>query len=126
MFIKFTNFDIRIVLNFDYTHYFFINHLIFITYDKIQFQFIKNIKNVIIQFFIYDIINLDCKFNNKRVILMILNVLYMFNINVNFFSIEKLLNINIKIIFYKKNCVLIQNNITLIDIRNCDLFILNF
>ena len=56
---------------------------------------------------------------------MIFNVLYIFDINVNLLSIKKLLNIDIKIIFYKKNYVLIQNNITLIDTRNRDLFFLN-
>ena len=56
---------------------------------------------------------------------MIFNVLYIFNINVNLLSIEKLLNVNIKIVFHKKNCALIQNNITLIDTRNRDLLFLN-
>ena len=49
----------------------------------------------------------------------------MLNINVNLFSIEKFLNVNIEIVFYKKNSVLIQNNIMLINIRNRDLFFLN-
>ena len=57
---------------------------------------------------------------------MIFNILYMLDINVSFFSIKKFLNINIEIVFYKKDCVLIQNNIILIDIRNRDLFFLNF
>ena len=106
-FIKFTNFDIRIILNFDYIRYFFIDRSIFIIYNKIQFRFIKNIENVKIQLFICDIINFNYNINNKRVILMIFNILHVLNINVNLFSIEKLLNINIKIVFYKKNCVLI-------------------
>ena len=50
----------------------------------------------------------------------------MLDINVNLFLIEKLSNVNIKIVFYKKNYGLIQNNIILIDIRNRDLFFLNF
>ena len=49
----------------------------------------------------------------------------MSNINVNLLSIEKLLNVDIKVVFYKKDYILIQNNIILIDIRNRDLFFLN-
>ena len=94
------------MLNFDYTRHFFIDYSIFIIYNKIQSQFIKDIENVKIQFFICDIINFNCNINDKRVILMIFNVLYMFNISVNLLSIKKLLNINIKIIFHKKNCAL--------------------
>ena len=45
-FIKFTNLDIRIILNFDCIYYSFINRSMFIIYDKIQSRFIKNIKNV--------------------------------------------------------------------------------
>ena len=45
-FINFMNFDILIMINFDCTRYFFIDYLIFIIYIKIQFRFIKNIKNV--------------------------------------------------------------------------------
>ena len=121
-FIKFMDFDIRIILNFDYIRYSFIDYSIFIIYDKIQFRFIKNIKNIKIQFLIYDIINFDYNINDKRIILMIFNTLYMLDMNINLFSIKKLLNINIEIIFHKKSCVLIQNNITLIDIRNRDFF----
>ena len=49
----------------------------------------------------------------------------MFDMNVNFLSIKKLLNVDIKIVFHKKDYVLIQNNITLINTRNRDLFFLN-
>ena len=101
------NFDIQIVINFDYTRYSFINYLIFIIYIKIQFRFIKNMKNVKIQFFVYDIINLDYNINDKRVILTIFNVLHVLDINVNLLSIKKFLNINIKVAFYKKDYVLI-------------------
>ena len=125
LFVNFINLDIRIIINFNYIRYFFINYSIFIIYIKIQSRFIKNIKNVKVQFFIYDIINLDCNVNNKRVILTIFNILHMLDMSVNFLSIKKLLNIDIKVVFYKKNCVLIQNNITLIDMRNRDLFFLN-
>ena len=107
LFIKFMNLDIRIMINFNYIHQFFIDYSIFIIYIKIQFRFIKNIKSVKIQFFICDIINLDYNVNNKRVILMIFNVLYMLDINVNFLLIKKILNVNIEIIFYKKDYILI-------------------
>ena len=50
----------------------------------------------------------------------------MLDINVNFLLIKKLLNINIKIVYHKKDYILTQNNITLIDTRNRDLFFLNF
>ena len=116
------NFDIRIMINFNYIRHFFIDYLIFIIYIKIQFRFIKNIKNIKIQFFIYDIINLNCNINNKRIIITIFNILYIFDINVNLLSIKKLLNVDIKIVFHKKDYILIQNNIILIDTRNRDFF----
>ena len=119
------NLDIRIMINFNYTRYSFIDRSIFIIYIKIQFRFIKNIKNVKVQFFICDIINLNYNINNKRVILTIFNVLHVFNININFLSIQKLLNVDIEIVFHKKDYALIQNNITLINTRNRDLFFLN-
>ena len=114
------------MINSDCTRHFFIDRSIFITYIKIQSRFIKDIESVKVQSLIYDIINFDCNVNNKRVILTIFNVLHIFDISVNLLSIKKLLNVDIKIVFYKKNCALIQNNITLIDTRNRDLFFLNF
>ena len=45
-FVKFTDLDIRIVLDFDCIRHSFIDHLIFIIYDKIQSRFIKEIENV--------------------------------------------------------------------------------
>ena len=57
---------------------------------------------------------------------MIFNVLHVLDISVNFLLIKKFLNVDIKIIFYKKNYVLIQNNIKLINTRNRDFFFLNF
>ena len=120
------NFDIRIVINFDYIRHFFIDYSIFIIYIKIQFRLIKNIEDVKVQSLIYDIINLDYNVNNKCIILMIFNVLHVLDINVNLLSIKKLLNINIEIVFYKKSYILIQDNITLINTRNHDLFFLNF
>ena len=38
---------------------------------------------------------------------MIFNVLHMLDINVNFLLIKKILNVNIEIIFYKKDYILI-------------------
>ena len=106
-FVKSMNLNIRIMINFDYIRHFFIDHLIFIIYIKIQSRPIKSIKNVKIQFLIYDIINFDYNVNNKRVILIILNVLYVFDMSVNLLSIKKLLNVDIEIVFHKKDCVLI-------------------
>ena len=40
------NLDIQIVINFNYTRYFFIDYLIFIIYIKIQFRFIKDIEDI--------------------------------------------------------------------------------
>ena len=57
--------------------------------------------------FFYDIINFNYNVNNKRVILIIFNVLYVLDINVNLLLIKKLLNVDIKIVFYKKDYVLI-------------------
>ena len=34
------------MINFDYIRYFFVDRLIFIIYIKIQFRFIKNIKDI--------------------------------------------------------------------------------
>ena len=79
------NFDVRIIIDFNFIRYFFIERSIFIIYIKIQFRFIKGIENVKVQFFVYDIINFNCNVNNKRVILTIFNILYMFDINIKFF-----------------------------------------
>ena len=107
LFVKFMNLDIRIIINFNYIRYFFIDYSIFIIYIKIQFRFIKSIKDVKVQSFVYDIINLDYNINDKRVILTIFNVLYVLDMNVNLLSIKKLLNVDIEIIFHKKDYVLI-------------------
>ena len=56
---------------------------------------------------------------------MIFNVLHVLDMNVNLLLIKKFLNVDIKIAFHKKDYILIQNNITLIDTRNRDLFFLN-
>ena len=107
LFVKFMDLDIRVIINFNYIRYFFIDRSMFIMYIKIQFRFIKGIENVKIQSFICDIINFDYNVNNKRIILMILNVLHVLDINVNLLSIKKFLNVDIEIVFYKKNYVLI-------------------
>ena len=56
---------------------------------------------------------------------MIFNVLHVLDMSVNFLSIKKFLDVDIEVVFYKKNYILIQNNIILIDTRNRDLFFLN-
>ena len=58
-FVKFINFDIRIMINFNCTRYSFVDYSIFIIYIKIQFRFIKDIEDIKTQFFVYDIINLN-------------------------------------------------------------------
>ena len=45
--------------------------------------------------------------------------------NINLLFIEKLLDIDIKIIFYKIDYTLIKNNLEFINIYNRDLFFLN-
>ena len=45
--------------------------------------------------------------------------------NVNLLSIDKLLNFDIVISFYKTECTLTKNDLKLIDTRNRDLFFLN-
>ena len=44
MTIDFINFYTRVIMDFNYFHYFFINYLIFIIYEKIYSRFIKNIE----------------------------------------------------------------------------------
>ena len=53
------------------------------------------------------------------------NVLYVLDMSVNLLSIDKLLNFDIAIFFYKIECTLIKNDLKLIDTRNRDLFFLN-
>ena len=52
-------------------------------------------------------------------------MLYIFNININFLFINKLLDINIIINFYKINYTLIKDNLKLINTYNRDLFFLD-
>ena len=53
------------------------------------------------------------------------NVLYIFDMSVNLLSIDKLLNFDIAVSFYKIKCTLIMNDLKLINTRNRDLFFLN-
>ena len=53
------------------------------------------------------------------------NVLYILDIDVNLLSVDKLLNFDIAIFFHKIECILIKNDLKLIDTRNRDLFFLN-
>ena len=49
----------------------------------------------------------------------------MLDMSVNLLSIDKLLNFDIAIFFYKTKCILIKNDLKLIDTRNRDFFFLN-
>ena len=49
----------------------------------------------------------------------------MLDMNVNLLSIDKLLNFDIAVFFYKIEYTLIKNDLKLIDTRNRDLFFLN-
>ena len=61
----------------------------------------------------------------KRVLVILYNILYVFDIGINLLSINKLLDIDIVIAFYKAKYILIKNNLILIDTRNRDLFFLD-
>ena len=61
----------------------------------------------------------------EYMIITLRNILYMLDISVNLLSIDKLLNFDIAIFFYKIECTLIKNDLKLIDTRNRDLFFLN-
>ena len=53
-------------------------------------------------------------------------MLYIFNININLLFIDKFLNIDIVVTFYKIDCILaINKNFIFIDTRNRNLFFLN-
>ena len=55
----------------------------------------------------------------------LVNILYIFDIRINLLSVDKLLNIDIVVVFQKIDYSLIKNNLKLISIRNRDLFFLN-
>ena len=73
----------------------------------------------------YNIINLDYVIRRECITVILRNILYMLDMNVNLLSIDKLLNFDIAVSFYKIKCTLIKNNLKLIDTRNRDLFFLN-
>ena len=97
----------------------------FIIYEKIYSRSIKNIEESEMQSQDCDIINLDCVIREECVTVTLRNVLYMLDMNVNLLSIDKLLNFDIAISFYKIEYILIKNDLKLIDTRNRDLFFLN-
>ena len=72
-----------------------------------------------------DIISLDCVIREECVIVTLRNVLYVLDMSVNLLSIDKLLNFDIAVFFHKIECILIKNDLKLIDTRNRDLFFLN-
>ena len=117
--------DTRIVIDSGCTRHSFADRSIFTTYIKVQSRSIKGIEDVKVQPLVCGIINLDCNVNDKRVTLTIPNVLHVPDMGVNLLSVGKLLNVDIEVAFYKKDCALIQGNITLIGTRNRDLFFLN-
>ena len=49
----------------------------------------------------------------------------MLDMSVNLLSVDKLLNFDIAVFFYKIKYILIKNDLKLIDTRNRDLFFLN-
>ena len=61
----------------------------------------------------------------EYVIVTLRNVLYMLDMSVNLLSVDKLLNFDIAVFFYKIEYILIKNDLKLIDTRNRDLFFLN-
>ena len=122
---NFVNLLIRVVVDSDCSRYSFANRSMFIIYEKIYFRSIKSIERSEIQFQDCDIISLDCVIREKCVIVTLRNVLYMLDMSVNLLSIDKLLNFDIAIFFYKIEYTLIKNDLKLIDTRNRDLFFLN-
>ena len=97
----------------------------FIIYEKIYFWSIKDIERSEVQSQDCDIINLDCVIRKECVTVTLRNVLYIFDMNVNLLSIDKLLNFDIAIFFHKTKCILIKNDLKLIDTRNRNFFFLN-
>ena len=65
MAINFINFYIRVIMNFNYFHHFFIDYLIFIIYEKTYLHFIKDIKEI--------------KYNFSNIILLISIILFKIN-----------------------------------------------
>ena len=121
----FVNLLTRVVVDLDCSRYSFANRSIFIIYEKIYSRSIKNIEENEVQSQDCDIINLDCVIREECVTVTLRNILYIFDMNVNLLSVDKLLNFDIAIFFYKIECILIKNDLKLIDTRNRDLFFLN-
>ena len=122
---NFVNLLIRVVVDSDCSRYSFANRSMFIIYEKIYFRSIKGIEKSEVQSQDYDIISLDCVIRGECVTVTLRNVLYIFDMGVNLLSIDKLLNFDIAISFYKTKCTLIKDDLKLIDTRNRDLFFLN-
>ena len=122
---NFVNLLIRVVVDSDCSRYSFANRSMFITYEKIYSRSIKNIEESEMQPQDCDIISLDCVIRRECVTVTLRNILYVLDISVNLLSIDKLLNFDIAIFFYKTECTLIKNDLKLIDTRNRDLFFLN-
>ena len=97
----------------------------FIIYEKIYSRSIKNIERSEVQLQDYNIISLDCVIRKECVTVTLRNILYMLDMSVNLLSIDKLLNFDIAVSFHKIECILIKNDLKLIDTRNRDLFFLN-
>ena len=108
----------RVIINSNYSRYFFANYLIFIIYEKIQSYLIKNIEDSQVQSLNYNIITLNYLINNKCVKVFLVNILYILDIRINLLSIKKLLDIDIAVAFQKINYFLIKNNLKLINTRN--------
>ena len=125
MITNFVNLLTRVVVDSDCSRYSFANRSMFIIYEKIYSRSIKSIERSEVQLQDYNIISLDCVIRKECVTVTLRNILYMFDMNVNLLSIDKLLNFDIAVFFHKIEYILIKNDLKLIDTRNRDLFFLN-
>ena len=115
----------RVVVDSDCSRHSFANRSMFITYEKIYSRSIKGIEESEVQPQDCDIISLDCVIRGEYVTVTLRNVLHVPDMGVNLLSIDKLLNSDIAVSFYKTECTLTKNDLKLIDTRNRDLFFLN-
>ena len=122
---NFVNLLTRVVVDLDYSRYSFADRSMFIIYEKIYSRSIKSIEESEVQSQDCDIISLDYVIREECVTVTLRNVLYVLDMNVNLLSIDKLLNFDIAVFFHKTECILIKNDLKLIDTRNRDLFFLN-
>ena len=122
---NFVNLLIRVVVDSNCSRYSFADYSIFIIYEKVYSRSIKGIERSEVQSQDCDIINLDYVIRGECVTVTLRNVLYVFDMNVNLLSIDKLLNFDIAVFFHKIEYTLIKNDLKLIDTRNRDLFFLN-